>query len=103
MSTLRKPVPVVQPGQRITATLWNTVAETVNERFVPRDLDAGRFANEAPILGFGSVIASETARVSETVRITNPEDENQYVDVDRAQQIAFSVSNGTVWVLNFTP
>lgn len=80
MKVLR--APYVRSGERITAKWANDVAGAVNEALrPPKDLDEGvPDGAAAPRL-----VLREQARSSEEVRIENPEDEEQYVNVDRAQ------------------
>ena len=71
--------PYVKTGQRLTAALWNELARAVNLGLqAPRDLNSGVFADE---VADASLI--EQSRLTETVRVFNPEDETQYVDVER--------------------
>lgn len=70
--------PRVLRGQALTAELWNQLAGTVDELFGARDLDQGRDENEKE-----TVRLIEDSRETSTVRITNPSDENDYVDVER--------------------
>jgi len=71
--------PTVQSGQRLTAALWNETARAVNEGLAaPKDLTAGRFADEQVGIGL-----HEIARETTSVRVFNPDDDTQYVDVDR--------------------
>jgi len=61
----------------------------------PRDLGAGveqEVADEA--VGGAATTFQERSRTTTTVRITNPEDETQYVDVERLKTVTF-VGAGT--------
>lgn len=44
----------------------------------------------------------ETSRETETVRVTNPEDEEQYVDVERMTRVSFAMPNGQTVTLVFS-
>ena len=71
--------PTVQRGQRLTARLWNDLAQAVNQGLAaPRDLDSGVGLDEV-----ADTTLHEIARTTETVRVENPDDEDQYVDVQR--------------------
>jgi len=100
MSTLFTPVPRVERGKLLTAAIWNDMARTVNGALGARDLEPGYTAAEGDAAV--SLIGSETTRSSATVRIENPEDATQYVDVDRPTSITFRLSNGTNLKLNFS-
>lgn len=71
--------PTVSPGDPIAAATFNAMAAAVNGELVaPRDLDQG---------GEGQgrrITVPEIERTSVTVRVENPDDPTQYVDVDRA-------------------
>lgn len=73
--------PTVRPGDRITAQWANQVAAAVNGGIeAPRDLDTGVQPEEVSVRTF-----TEESRSSVDVRVENPEDEEQYVIVTRAQ------------------
>ena len=86
-------LPYISPGQPITARWLNDAATIINEVVLaaPRDLDSGALAEEN-----AGLFWDEISRDSLTVRVTNPEDEDQYVDVDRAEKITFHDSDGRV-------
>jgi len=90
--------PRVSRGQAITARVFNELAEAVDKGISgPKDLTEGLTSDEAESLSVsGGGLFLETTRVSETVRITNPEDEAQYVDVSRPRAITFIGSGGTL-------
>ncbi len=95
-SRVYKPVRQVQPGQRLTASLWNDLAGSVNELAAARDLEAPITAAEAAALP-SSVGRWELSRNVEVVRITNPDDETQFVDVERPLTITWrDASSGQV-------
>ncbi len=83
-------VPTVRRGQRLTASLWNTLAGAVNEAIAaPRDLDAGITDGEAAM-----VVEREVARTEVEVRVKNPDNEDQFVDVERVTSITVRGSDG---------
>jgi len=90
--------PRVSRGQAITARVFNELAEAVDKGINgPRDLTEGLTAEEAGELSVsGGGLYLERARISDVVRITNPEDETQYVDVDRPRAITFIGGAGTL-------
>lgn len=96
--------PRVVRGQALTADLWNTLAEAVDGPIsAPRDLTEGLTAEEqSQIEPPAADTFSETARVSQLVRIVNPEDSDQYVDVSRPSSITFVASDGSTLTLNFS-
>lgn len=72
-------------GERITADRMNQLVDGINSLATlaaPRDMDEG--LNEGEI---ASQTLSEIGRSSVEVRIENPEDEDQYVDVLRPTEI----------------
>jgi len=71
--------PTVRRGQRLTAELWNATARAINQGLAaPRDGDAGIFADEV-----AGVVELELERATTSVRVFNPDDAEQYVDLDR--------------------
>jgi hypothetical protein len=42
----------------------------------------------------------ETARKTETTRVTNPNNPDNYVDVDKAKEIVLSDADGKKWVMS---
>jgi len=83
--------PRVTKGQAITARVWNQMADAVDPDWQsPTDLGAGVTAQEqAEGVGDRRTTFLEIARSSDTVRVTNPEDEAQYVDVERLRAATF--------------
>jgi hypothetical protein len=82
--------PTVKRGQALTASLWNRMAGAVNGGISePRDLDEGVTAAEQT-----AFTEREVSRREETVRIFNPNDAEQWVDVDRPTSITWRVSDG---------
>ena len=81
-------IPLIQPGDRITAARQNAMAMAINEELLhaPRDVEGGV---EEGVQLAGATTWQETSRTSETVRVTNPEDEEQYVDVERPLTVEF--------------
>lgn len=67
----------VAPGQPITAELWNRNALAINSIVKPRDLDAG--VPEGELAGYFLDVTSETIT---STRVENPDDSDQYVNVD---------------------
>lgn len=106
MTSYVKPVTLVAPGQRLRATTWNEMAGTVNrlaaardlgsDVAAPRDVDGGVLVDEGPPGGAASYYETELSRTVSEVRITNPEDESQYVDVERIVTITFLRNDGVV-------
>jgi hypothetical protein len=81
--------PTVKTGQRLTAGLWNELARAVNAGLAaPRDLNAGVTSDEVIDKSL-----RETSRETETVRVYNPDDEEQYVDVDRITSLTTKNDN----------
>lgn len=92
-------IPTINRGEPITAAYLNQMGAAINEFVLnaPRDLDSGVTAGEV-----AGITLQETGRTSETVRITNPEDEAQFVDVARAQTVTMRKSDtGELWVMIF--
>ena len=74
--------PLVRRGDRLTPDLWNQAARAINQGLAaPKDTDSGITEEESDT--GGDVALTEIARVTETVRVFNPDDETQYVDVLR--------------------
>jgi len=90
--------PRVARGQAITANLWNELADAVDESlFSPRDITAGITTEEVEeIVTSGSTSWTEISRTSDTVRVENPEDATQFVDVERMRTIVFQGGAGTL-------
>ncbi len=42
----------------------------------------------------GTVVYSEKSRVTNTVRVTNPQDDSQFVDVERIEKLVLAATNG---------
>tara|TARA_R110000803_G_scaffold107227_2_gene175376 strand:- start:2749 stop:3042 length:294 start_codon:yes stop_codon:yes gene_type:complete len=71
--------PYVKRGQALTLELWNQQARAINQGLAaPRDSDGGVFADEV-----ADASLREQSRTTDTVRVYNPDDEEQYVDVQR--------------------
>lgn len=82
---MRLRAPYVRRGQRLTPTLWNELARSVNQGLsAPRDLDSGVTEPETEA---GDIVLQELSRLTETVRVYNPDDAAQFVDVERITQI----------------
>ena len=86
MTTRVLQVPRVVRGQRIRAEIQNRTAEAVNSILAPQDLDAGNVSN------LGNVVMTVTNEKTTSVRVENPEDSAQFVDLDRTT--AFTVDPG---------
>lgn len=86
--------PRVKPGDRITARLWNTLADVVDgPTRAPRDIESdGALPAADADEPLSDLVLVEQSRESNTVRVFNPEDSSQYVDVSRAD---FSYLLGT--------
>lgn len=81
-------IPRINRGDPIRASFLNSLGAALNALAgvpAPRDVDDGLQQGEqnAPDVLAGSWV--EVTRDSEIVRVTNPEDEDQYVDVSRAK------------------
>lgn len=59
-------------------------------------------STETPSVNPGNESWTETARTTTTVRITNPSDPAQFVDVERVVTITFDRGDGTTVVLNLS-
>lgn len=80
--SLVRQVPRVKRGDPITAAAWNAMASAVDGQLAaPGSLDQGIEAVEVDIWDVKLV---EAARTTETVRIENPDDAAQFVEVERA-------------------
>lgn len=99
---MRIRAPRVRKGQAITARLWNQMSDAVDPDWIsPTDLGAGVSTQEKEEgVGERRTTFLEIARTSDTVRVTNPEDENQYVDVERLRAATF-IGAGTRLTLVF--
>lgn len=70
--------PTVKRGQRLTAGLWNELAQAVNEGLSPpRDLESGVESDEV-----SDRTEIEVQRTTATERVFSPDDESVYIDVD---------------------
>lgn len=88
----------VKKGQVITARFLNKVVDDVNrlnqfvkprdQRGVAPDAKADPDENET-VEGISSEVWIELSRQTDTVRITDPDDEDTYVDVQRISNITF--------------
>ena len=82
--------PTVKRGDRLTTELWNDMAGVVNESIAaPRDLDAGVTADE-----IGTASEHEVSREVTVERVTSPDDENVYVDVNRITALTVRDASG---------
>ena len=59
-------------------------------------------STETPVANIGNESWTETARTTTTVRIENPSDASQFVDVERVVTITFDRGDGTTVVLNLS-
>lgn len=91
--------PTVRRGERITARWANELAGAVNEALQPpKDKDTGVTEDEAQ----AERTINEVERTTETVRIENPEDSEQYVDVARAvTSTLLDVETGRRWLITW--
>lgn len=96
------PIPAYSRGQPITAASLNRLVTGVNSLetlLLPRTVQQPPLAagvtdsikSDATPPGAAWV---EVGRVTSTQRITNPEDETQYVDVARAERVTFAPPSG---------
>lgn len=60
----------------------------------------GSAAQEPPF--FGHIKLHELRRISSTVRVENPEDSEQYVDVARMDRVLMIGSDGTIYEMHFS-
>ncbi len=98
--TMERIVRPFQLGEVFTARVLPPVeqpAVTVPEDIVQvwgkgNDTNYDRFSLSG-IVG-GKVNYTESERVTQTVRITNPQDENQFVDVERIQRLKMVSDQG---------
>jgi len=81
-----KLAPYVVRGQRIRAKTFNELSAAINGIEPPQDLDGGNVA------GIAEYWIQVTAEETVPVRVENPDDPNQYVDLDRT--ITFTVDAG---------
>lgn len=95
---MRYRAPRVKRGQALTADLWNSLADYVDPPLLsPRQVEAPVTSEQVaetdpdPASTF-----YEVARASDTVRVENPDDENQYVNVERLRAITFSAGGQNV-------
>ncbi len=86
--------PRVQRGDRITARAWNQIADAINSISAPTDLDSGE---DLQVGGYW-IAVTNVDKVSR--RVTNPEDETQYVDVDDVRSFSISTSSGLIDAIN---
>ncbi len=91
-------------GRPIPAAQLNRLVDGVNELQADAAPRQRRRGSQAPLItddvqteGITVVgVWQEIYRATSTVRVTNPEDENQYVDVDRVERIYFALPDGSV-------
>lgn len=94
-------IPLVSKGAPILARDWNAVVKVVNGAIAaPRDVTSDGALRAENTADFeADLIFKAFARTGESVRITNAQDENQFVDVDRALSYSGSISDGRTFRL----
>ena len=89
-------------GQPIRASFLSSLRDAVagGRESVPAPSGAGQAlqVNDAPV----GEVWFETSRDTETVRVENPEDSGQYVDVERMTRVTFAMPNGQTVTLVFS-
>lgn len=102
------PIPRWRPGVSISAARLNLHTDRLNELerlHAPRQI-AGAFDNDLitdDLQDAADTTAEqwhEVGRLTATVRITNPEDDTQYVDVDRVERVTLQRPDGIRVTLN---
>jgi hypothetical protein len=90
--TARTIAPVQQPATVIKPDVSDTFG----------DEDSGGYTSFvlSGLVG-GKVIYEEKSRVTQKVRITNPEDDQQWVDVERIQKLVMATTGGDEIHFNF--
>jgi len=90
--------PTASRGQVLTARIWNQLAQAVNQGIAsPRDLDAGLASGEG-----AEVLLLELSRTVQAVRVTSPDDESVFVDVDRITSLTVrNLQSGNTEVTHF--
>ncbi len=104
------PLPRLSIGDVITAQYLNQVTGEINElqRFVPPKMlgqdKPTETSGETPSGGSAtqSVTWDEWSRSEDLVRVTSPNDEEVYVDVDRIVSVTFKDGGGQEMTLNFS-
>lgn len=106
----RKPVPETRRGAPVKASVLTELARGYNDlRRAPAkgqtvrasvsiDADNGREQFDAQS---ADETWTEVARTTETVRVTNPEDAEQYVDVERITALWCQTPDGRTIMLRF--
>lgn len=72
---------------------------TFNPGLTPPDPDPKKKKRKPPSLSARVVQLNEVARATKTVRVSNPADEGQYVDVERIEDIVFNDGGGLALVM----
>lgn len=89
-------------GQPIRATFLQSLRDALanGREALPGPARAGQALEieDAPV----GEVWTETSRETETVRVTNPEDEEQYVDVERMTRVTFVMPSGLTVTLVFS-
>ena len=93
-------------GQVITAALLNEHASAIDALGpginAPKDVNEPGVENEQAPGNEASEVWNFSSRVAETIRVENPDDSTQYVDVDRDTKVVFASSDGRTMTLNIT-
>lgn len=96
-----------KPGDGLSARRLNTVVDPLNELLADAAPRQKRSPPEGPLItddvtteGTPQIETwDEVFRGTETVRVTNPEDSEQYVDVERVTGITFRRPDGVLVLL----
>ena len=101
-----------QPGSRLTARHYNQVIEGANRALEvlgpPRSNRLPSADSNEPVLddtgsgtvtGLGTQIFFETSRITSTVRVTDPNDSDVWVDVDRIDQVTLQSSTSVITLI----
>ena len=96
-------VPRIRRGSPITSGYLNNISDNINQAYDsvhgPKTTD-----NPTETDGDGEPIPeqwTEVERTTTTVRVENPDDATQYVDVERIETITFSLADSTRVELTF--
>lgn len=86
-------VPRIRKGQVIQASYLNRFADALNEQ-MRRPQQAGKPFDAEQINTAVGEVWVELGRIEQTVRVTNPDDDEQYVDVDRMVTVTMRNARG---------
>lgn len=89
-----------KPGEPTEATIvWGQASNfSVLQDNLPTisSIDLGGDGTKKDPLGSVTIEFTEIGRVTETVRVSNPDDDSMYVDVKRIKSITFSAPDGII-------